>query len=79
MREVSAGGNDETEKEINEVAKKFRVYFKKEHDASSNSYLVDHTTFIYAFDPKGNMLTIFRHGTSEQEIADTITNHYKKR
>ena len=66
-----------TEKQIKEVAEKYRVFYRRVDDQEYSFYLMDHTSFIYLVDPKGTVISLFRYGTPPSEIADTIRKHMK--
>jgi protein SCO1/2 len=52
-----------------ELAKEFRVYFRKVEGGSAIGYSIDHTATSYAFDPQGRLRLLIRDGTSSEHIA----------
>jgi cytochrome oxidase Cu insertion factor (SCO1/SenC/PrrC family) len=59
--------------EITDVAKKYRVYFKKVKDEKSSAdYTLDHTTFVYLMDAKGQFVAHFSHSTSADKLAEGL-------
>ncbi len=52
-----------------ELAKEFRVYFRKVEGGSAIGYSIDHTAASYAFDPQGHLRLLIRDGTSPEHIA----------
>jgi protein SCO1 len=59
--------------EINDVAKKYRVYFKKVKDEKSSAdYTMDHSTIMYFMDAKGQFVAHFSHATSADKLADGL-------
>ncbi len=64
------GSLEQTEK----VAKDFRVFYKKVPSQNAakdpKSYTIDHTTFAYVFDGKGQLRLVIPHDLSEEKIAD---------
>ncbi|WP_259781113.1 SCO family protein [Aestuariispira ectoiniformans] len=63
-----------SEKQVAEVAKAFRVYYKLNEPDEDGNYLVDHSAFIYFMGPDGEYLTMFKHGEASKKVADTIEN-----
>ena len=62
-----------TSVEIADVAKKYRVYFKKVKDEKSTAdYTMDHTTIIYLMDEKGQFVAHFSHATSADKLAEGL-------
>lgn len=58
------------------VAKDFRVFFKKVETKNSAkdpmAYTIDHTTFIYVFDPQATLRLVVPHELSEDKIAEDL-------
>jgi protein SCO1/2 len=61
-----------TPEQIAAVAKAYRVYYAKVPAKDSAPYLMDHSSFLYLMGPDGRFQTLFRPGTSAQDIADAI-------
>lgn len=58
-----------TPEEVAEVARAYRVYFKKVKDEKSTAgYSVDHTSIMYVMDTKGEFVTHFTHATAVDAI-----------
>lgn len=66
-------GSDE---QVRGAVRAYRAYAAKAKEtAGSGDYLMDHSSFIYLMDGKGEYLTHFRPGQKETEIAKTIRSH----
>jgi protein SCO1/2 len=67
-----------TQEQTDQVAKDFRVFFKKVDTKASATdplaYTIDHTTFGYVFDGKGQLRLVIPHDLSEDKIADDFKN-----
>jgi cytochrome oxidase Cu insertion factor (SCO1/SenC/PrrC family) len=62
-----------TPAEITDVAKKYRVYFKKVKDEKSSAdYTMDHSTIMYLMDAKGQFVAHFSHATSADKLAEGL-------
>lgn len=66
-----------TEAEIRDVAKAYRVFFRKFEDPSYTDYLMDHTSFVYLLAPNGKVAGMFRYGTPPEDIAAAIRQHMR--
>ena len=55
-----------------ELAKEFRVYFRKVEGGSAIGYSIDHTAVSYAFDPQGRLRLLIRDGTAPAHIAEDL-------
>lgn len=63
-----------TPEEIAAVTKAYRVYSAKvEDEASSEDYLMDHTSLVYLMGPDGAFRRVFSYGTSAEEMARGIS------
>jgi cytochrome oxidase Cu insertion factor (SCO1/SenC/PrrC family) len=59
--------------EITDVAKKYRVYFKKVKDEKSSAdYTMDHSTIMYLMDAKGQFVAHFSHATSADKLSEGL-------
>jgi len=67
-----------TSKQIADVAKRYRVFYRKVEDESASEYLMDHSNFIYLMGPDGEFLSMFRGGTDPAAVAKTITKYVEK-
>src|SRR3546814_316867 len=63
--------------DIAAVAKAYRVFYSKVGDPKATDYLVDHSSFVYLMGPDGDFLTMFRYGTSAEDMAKAIGTHLK--
>jgi cytochrome oxidase Cu insertion factor (SCO1/SenC/PrrC family) len=62
-----------TAAEISDVAKKYRVYFKKVKDEKSSAdYTMDHSTFVYLMDRNGQFVAHFSHSTSADKLSEGL-------
>jgi protein SCO1/2 len=59
-----------SEEQIKQAASAYRVYYAKADggDAKSDTYLMDHSTFIYLMGPKGEYVTHFGYGLSADDL-----------
>ncbi|MCF8197579.1 MAG: SCO family protein [Sulfuritalea sp.] len=51
------------------LAKDFKVFYAKQPGSTPDSYSVDHSTGSFAFDPKGKLRLLLRHGETPANIA----------
>ena len=59
-----------TPAEIAEVAKEYRVYYKKRPTGKSpDDYLMDHSSIIYIMDPEGRYVTLLSAEQKPEQIA----------
>ena len=61
-----------TPQQIAEVAHEYRVYYSKVTPKGSTTYLMDHSSFAYLMSPDGLLRSLFRPGTSADDMAATI-------
>jgi len=52
-----------------EVAKEFKVIYRKSGDTSGPNYTVDHSAGTYVFDPQGRLRLYIKHGTAVEDIV----------
>jgi protein SCO1/2 len=57
---------------IKAAAKAYRVYFAKAGNGDSDTYLMDHSSFIYLMGPDGRYVRHFAHNATPEEIAGGI-------
>lgn len=57
------------DKSTRALAKEFKVFYAKQPGTTPGSYSVDHSTGSFAFDPKGKLRLLLRHGESPTNIA----------
>jgi protein SCO1/2 len=55
-----------------QVAKDFRVFYRKSGDTSGSNYTVDHSAGTFVFDPAGRLRLHVRHAESADNIAADI-------
>lgn len=67
---VGLYGNDE---QTAAVAKEFKILYQKAQVKDENTYLMDHSTQMYAFDPQGRIRLMIRHETGPDLIAADLT------
>ncbi|MCC8371522.1 MAG: SCO family protein [Rickettsia endosymbiont of Pseudomimeciton antennatum] len=65
---IGLTGND---RQIKEVADKFKVYYAK-IDTNSEDYMLDHSSFVYLMDRQGKYVKHFYLDSSAQEIIEFI-------
>jgi protein SCO1/2 len=58
--------------ELPEVAKSFKIYYKKVPGSTPGSYTMDHSAGSYIYDPKGQLRLYNRYGTGVQALADDL-------
>lgn len=51
------------------VAKEFKVFYAKQPGTTPGSYSIDHSTGSYAFDARGKLRLLLRHGETPGNIA----------
>ncbi|ARU03530.1 SCO family protein [Comamonas serinivorans] len=56
--------------ETEQIAKEFRVYFKKV--PTQSSYTIDHSAFTYLFDPAGQLRVLLKHEQTAQDYAADV-------
>ena len=59
------------------VAKEFKIIYQKAQIKDENTYLVDHSTQMYAFDPQGRIRLLIRHEAGAELIAADLTTPVK--
>lgn len=58
--------------ELVEVAKAYRVYYKKVPGSQPDTYTMDHTAGSYVYDTKGKLRLFTRYGSGAQALADDL-------
>lgn len=76
-----------TAEQIANVTRRYGVYYAKvpndgthhahEGHGIDDTYLMDHSTFIYLMDPEGRFVEAFSMHVSPDEIVNTIRTHHK--
>lgn len=64
--------------EIAEVAKEYRVYYKRSGAPDDPNYSMDHTSLVYLMAPDGKLVTLFRSGATPDDIAAGIKAAFTK-
>lgn len=62
-----------TEAQIAETAKEWKIIYQKAQVKDENTYLVDHSTQMYAFDGQGRLRLLINHETGPEVIAEDLT------
>jgi cytochrome oxidase Cu insertion factor (SCO1/SenC/PrrC family) len=68
-----------TPDEIAEVAKSYKVYYKKRQQEGIEGYLMDHQSYIFVMEPDGSFNRLFTARETPTDIADTFEPVLKKR
>ena len=58
--------------ELVEVAKEFKIYYKKVEGKTPTSYTMEHSAGSYIFDGQGQVRLLSRYGIGAQAIAQDI-------
>jgi protein SCO1 len=66
-----------TDEQTATVAKEFKIIYQKAQVKDENTYLVDHSTQMYVFDPQGRIRLMVRHETGPDAIAADLTTLVK--
>jgi protein SCO1/2 len=61
-----------TPDELVDVAKRFKIYYKKQDGKTPTSYTMDHSAGSYVFDTQGNVRLYSRYGSGAQVLAQDI-------
>ncbi|MFN3629522.1 MAG: SCO family protein [Casimicrobiaceae bacterium] len=62
-----------SEQQIADTAKEWKIIYQKAQVKDENTYLVDHSTQMYAFDGLGRLRLLIKHETSPEVIAEDLT------
>jgi protein SCO1/2 len=65
-----------TPQQIAEVARAYRVYYAKADN--SQTYAMNHSSFVYLMDPKDKFLTVFSSDTGSDKMAASIKDYMKR-
>lgn len=67
-----------TEKQLEDMAEKYLVYYARNPDSHPEHYLMDHSAYIYHFDPTGKYVTHYSHKIDPDVLArdlkENLTN-----
>lgn len=66
-----------TDEQTAVAAKEFKIIYQKAQVKDENTYLVDHSTQMYAFDPQGRLRLMIRHESGPEAIAADLTTLLK--
>ena len=58
--------------ELPELAKRFKIYYKKVPGSTPDNYSMDHSAGSYIYDPQGRVRLYFRYGSGAQAMADDV-------
>ena len=61
-----------TPAELAELAKDYKVYYKKVDGKTATSYTMDHSAGSYVYDPKGKLRLYTRYGSGAKPLAEDI-------
>jgi protein SCO1/2 len=58
--------------QLPEVAKSFKIYYKKNEGKNAGSYTMDHSAGSYVFDPEGRARLYTRYGSGAEALASDV-------
>ncbi len=61
-----------TADELADVAKRFKIYYKKQEGKTPTSYTMDHSAGSYVYDTNGNVRLYSRYGSGAKVLAQDI-------
>lgn len=61
-----------TEEQLQQMAKDYLVYYARNEDSHPEHYLMDHSAYIYHFDPKGEYVTHYSHKIDPAALATDL-------
>ena len=61
-----------TPTQLAELAKDYKVYYKKVDGKTATSYTMDHSAGSYVYDPKGKLRLYTRYGSGAKPLAEDI-------
>lgn len=64
-----------TEKQVGQVAKSYRVAYKKQY-AEGGGYAVDHSAGVYVLDRQGRVRAYLRHDETPEQLSQDITHFF---
>lgn len=65
-----------TEAQLKDMAKKYLVYYAKNPDSHPKHYLMDHSAYIYHFNPQGSYITHYSHKIDPNVLAVDIQENF---
>lgn len=66
-----------TEEQVKAAQAAYKVYAAKTPGADENSYLMDHSAYVYLMSPEGNMVEIFGKDATAEDIVVKLTEYFK--
>lgn len=60
----------DSDKELQELAKSFKIFYERVDGSAPGTYTIDHTAASYVYDPKGRLRLFARYGASTQDLAE---------
>ena len=61
-----------TPDELTDVAKRFKIYYKKQEGKTPTSYTMDHSAGSYVYDTQGHLRLFSRYGSGAKVLAQDI-------
>ncbi|HWI81457.1 SCO family protein [Ramlibacter sp.] len=58
--------------QLPELAKEFKIYYKKVDGKTPTSYTMDHSAASYVYDPRGRLRLYTRYGTGPEALASDL-------
>lgn len=62
----------DSDKDLQKLTKKFKIYYERVAGSSPDTYTIDHTAASYVYDPDGRVRLFTRYGTSPDEVAADV-------
>ncbi len=62
-----------TPAQIDEAAKRYRVYYAKANGSDGDAYTMDHSAFLYLLDRQGKVADVLPHATPADRVAVALT------
>lgn len=62
----------DTPEQLAELARDFKVYYKRVDGRQPGSYTMDHSAASYIYDPQGRLRLFARYGSPIEQVADDI-------
>jgi protein SCO1/2 len=67
-----------TEDEIRRIATSYKVFFEKVRPPGVNTYLIDHSAYVFLLDREGRFITLFPPGTPQERMAVMVREQLEK-
>lgn len=61
-----------SEAQIADIKKRYKVFSQRDENGDPEYYLVDHTSYTYLMDRKGDLITVFAYGTPPEDMVAKI-------